>query len=230
MNKFKTAFTKVGKFLKKNVYYVLIICCLAAIGTMVAVTVAENGKQPDTDNPGVVQPNEPGNLSPDNPSEPNDPSIDTPADPVGPSTPTEPEEVIFVCPTSNYTVGQEYSMDMLVWNATLRQYQTHSGIDFLTSSAEDVRCAYDGTVENITTDTLNGTTVTIKHENGIVTIYGSVDGVTVKKGQSVKSGDVIGKTSAGKMSESSLGNHLHFEVKENGEYIDPYTYLPTSEK
>ena len=61
MNKLKTAFTKVGKFLKKNVYYVLIFCCLAAIGTMVAVTVAENDKQANVNNPGTVTP------QPDNP-------------------------------------------------------------------------------------------------------------------------------------------------------------------
>lgn len=223
MNKLKTAFTKVGKFLKKNVYYVLIFCCLAAIGTMVAVTVAENDKQTNVNNPGTVTP-QPDNPMPDNPT-PDDPTPDNPT-PVKP----EPEKIVFVCPTANYTLGEVYSMDVLVWNATLRQYQIHSGIDFLTEKAEDVLCAYDGTVESVATDSLNGTTVTIKHKNGLVTIYGSVDKVSVKKGQAVKSGDVIGKTSASKMSESLNGNHLHFEVKENGEYIDPYTYLPQADK
>lgn len=225
MNKLKTAFTKVGKFLKKNVYYVLIFCCLAAIGTMVAVTVAENDKQANVNNPGTVTP-QPDNPTPDKPSTPDNPTPDKPT----PDKPAEPEKIVFVCPTSNYTLGEGYSMDMLVWNATLRQYQTHSGIDFLTEKAEDVRCAYDGTVESVATDSLNGTTVTIKHKDGLVTIYGSLDGVTVKKGQAVKSGDVIGKTSASKMSESLSGNHLHFEVKQNGEYIDPYTYLPQADK
>jgi hypothetical protein len=56
MNKFKIAIQKTGRFLKKNIYYVLIVACVAAIGTMVTVTLVRDKKGEEV--PAVVTPND----------------------------------------------------------------------------------------------------------------------------------------------------------------------------
>jgi murein DD-endopeptidase MepM/ murein hydrolase activator NlpD len=67
-----------------------------------------------------------------------------------------------------------------------------------------------------------GKTVIVDHGNGITTVYGHTSKVLVKKGQTVKKGAVIAKVGS---SGRSTGSHLHFEIRINGEPIDPFKYL-----
>jgi murein DD-endopeptidase MepM/ murein hydrolase activator NlpD len=65
----------------------------------------------------------------------------------------------------------------------------------------------------------------------LVTVYNSLaDGESVTVGEQVKKGDVLGQVSSSNRQESKSGAHLHFEVKENGENIDPIKYLDVQEK
>ena len=67
-----------------------------------------------------------------------------------------------------------------------------------------------------------GNYVKIDHGNGIVSIYGHMyaNTITVRAGDSVKQGQVIGKSGTSNVSRD-LGNHLHFEVYYQGKVINP---------
>ncbi|MBC8504474.1 MAG: peptidoglycan DD-metalloendopeptidase family protein [Anaerolineales bacterium] len=68
-----------------------------------------------------------------------------------------------------------------------------------------------------------GYTVAIDHGNGYQTLYGHLSGVSVACGQSVRQGQLIG---LGGSSGNSTGPHLHFEVRLNGGFVNPWYVLP----
>jgi murein DD-endopeptidase MepM/ murein hydrolase activator NlpD len=119
----------------------------------------------------------------------------------------------------------------MVFNSTLDRYQVHNAIDFYAQEGTPVYAVYDGTIESVTNDLLKGVTVTIDHGNGLKTVYNSLaDGETVIVGQTVKQGDIIGEVSVTNRQEYGEGAHLHFQVLENGQVIDPAKYLTLDEK
>lgn len=68
-----------------------------------------------------------------------------------------------------------------------------------------------------------GYTVAIDHGNGYQTLYAHLSGVNVACGQSVRQGQLIG---SGGSSGNSTGPHLHFEVRLNGGFVNPWYVLP----
>ncbi len=68
-----------------------------------------------------------------------------------------------------------------------------------------------------------GSTVMIDHGNGYQTLYGHMDSVTVRCGQSVSQGQTIGVAGT---TGNSTGVHLHFEVRYLGGFVSPWTVLP----
>ena len=112
-------------------------------------------------------------------------------------------------------------------NKTLNVFRLHKGMDFQCDAGTDVLAAVDGTVKGVyTNDRLYGSLIEIEHANGIKTVYKFVEpNETLKAGAKVNRGDVIGKVMAATGSENADGDHLHFEVFENGKTQDPDTYL-----
>ncbi len=84
----------------------------------------------------------------------------------------------------------------------------------------DVVSILDGNVTSVKEDNLLGKVVTIAHENNIVTSYQSLKEVTVKEGDQVTQGMVIGTAGESNL-EKDLGNHLLFEINVDGNYINP---------
>ena len=134
-------------------------------------------------------------------------------------------------PVSDATVGTAYTF---WYNSTLNRYNLHTGVDFKADAGTSVTAAYAGTVESITDTLLEGGKVIIDHGNGLKTEYASIDVAPgLSAGDKVAQGDVIGSVSAAADvmgNEYNEGAHLHFEVTQNGESIDPVTYLDLSEK
>ena len=97
---------------------------------------------------------------------------------------------------------------------------SNEGIDIGASAGADVRAAGAGSVAAVTTDTSGGGIVVIKHNDGLLTVYTQLDGLTVAKDASVSQGQVIGKVRAGNPS------FLHFEVRRGLQSLDPTDYLP----
>ena len=232
--------SKARNFLKKNVYYIIMAICLLAIAAMITVTVLiGNGVIAGSDNlnqsndtPAIQTGDQ--NIDKTEPQKTDTPKEEKPTETPKEDKPTEkpveeqPTAIVFATPVDNVNIVQGYSMDALVWNATLKHYAVHNGIDFGGTDGDNVMAAYDGVVDSVTYDVLNGNTVTIKHKNDITTVYSSLNEPTVAVGQTVKKGDVIGTMGTTATAEYSLGAHVHFTVMEKGNVIDPDIYMTIS--
>ena len=120
----------------------------------------------------------------------------------------------------------EYSMDMPIYWKTLDQYMVHGGIDISSDVGTPVQACAGGTVTKIEEDDGMGVTVEINHGNGLISVYSNLaaDGL-IELGEVVTQGTVIGKVGQSAMFEFESPDHLHFEMKKNGEYADPMDYL-----
>ncbi len=103
-------------------------------------------------------------------------------------------------------------------------YIQNSGIDYILQDVFDVVSVLDGTVTDVKQDEILGNVVEIKHGNDYVTTYQSLSEVSVKKGDTVTQGQVIGKSGTNKL-DKDMGNHLHFELYTNGQIVDPNLYI-----
>nr|WP_300003852.1 peptidoglycan DD-metalloendopeptidase family protein [Tissierella sp.] len=98
----------------------------------------------------------------------------------------------------------------------------HTGLDIPAPAGANVVAATSGTVIYSGWLGSYGNTVMIDHGGGIVTLYGHNSSTTVSVGQSVGTGSVIAKVGS---TGNSTGPHSHFEVRQNGEYIDPLPWV-----
>ena len=87
----------------------------------------------------------------------------------------------------------------------------------------DVISVLDGTVTSVKEDKLLGNIVEIKASDKVTLIYQSLTDVTVKANDSIKQGDIIGKSGPSNMNKD-LGNHMVFELKIDGVYVNPEDY------
>ena len=132
-------------------------------------------------------------------------------------------------PVLNATLYKEYYGDELCYNATLKQWETHNGIDLQVASGSSVYSILDGKVKDIYSNLLEGTVVVIEHADGLVSEYASLDSdLKVKIGDEVSRGDIIGAVSESANAESDAGAHLHFSMFDNDKKIDPAAYLNIS--
>lgn len=147
------------------------------------------------------------------------------------NNPVNTDPISFYNPLLNFTVAKEFNDTNLVYNSTLKQWEAHKGVCLTAPENSEVFAVLDGVVEDVYSNYLNGTVVVLSHANNLKTYYSSLDeDVPVKKGDTVKQGDVIGKISNTGANELNLGNHLHFEVTENDVKVDPATYLDLENK
>lgn len=103
-------------------------------------------------------------------------------------------------------------------------YIQNTGIDYISTNTFDIVSVLDGTVVTVKEDELLGKIIEIKHDNGLITSYQSLSEITVQKNDKIKQGQVIGKSGTNKL-DKEIGNHLHFEIYENGSSVNPINYL-----
>ena len=72
-----------------------------------------------------------------------------------------------------------------------------------------------------------GTTVQIKHDNNLISVYQSLSNVKVKVDDTVIQGQVIAQSGESNINKD-LGNHLHFELYHNGNIVNPEEYYNKS--
>ncbi|SKC51009.1 murein hydrolase activator EnvC family protein [Maledivibacter halophilus] len=104
----------------------------------------------------------------------------------------------------------------------LRRKKLHTGIDIGIGYGENIVAAQSGKVMYADWQGGYGKVVMIDHGGGIVTLYAHNSKLLVKEGQRVERGQVISKCGSTGM---STGAHLHFEVRENGQYVNPEKYV-----
>ncbi len=100
----------------------------------------------------------------------------------------------------------------------------HKGIDIANKAAPNVLAADAGTiiVAGWPDGYGYGNRVIIDHGNGYKTLYGHLSSIYVITGQTVGRGDAIGRMGS---TGRSTGVHLHFEVTQNGTYLNPLNIL-----
>jgi murein DD-endopeptidase MepM/ murein hydrolase activator NlpD len=98
----------------------------------------------------------------------------------------------------------------------------HNGIDFGAEYGSPIRAADNGVVIAADWQGGYGNTVMIDHGNGLVTLYAHASELLVTVGQPVQKGQVIAKIGS---TGFSTGPHLHFEVRQAGEPVDPVPFL-----
>ena len=103
-------------------------------------------------------------------------------------------------------------------------YIQNTGIDYINENKFDVIAILDGTITDVKDDETLGKSVEVKHENGLISSYQSLSEIKVKKGDIVTQGQVLGISGENEL-DKDLGNHLHFEIYENGGNVDPNNYL-----
>jgi murein DD-endopeptidase MepM/ murein hydrolase activator NlpD len=96
----------------------------------------------------------------------------------------------------------------------------HAGLDFGAAWGSPIVAAADGTVVAAGYGGGYGRQVQIAHGGGILTLYGHMSSIAATAGEPVRQGQVIGYVGS---SGLSTGPHLHFEVKVNGQPVDPMT-------
>jgi murein DD-endopeptidase MepM/ murein hydrolase activator NlpD len=98
----------------------------------------------------------------------------------------------------------------------------HAGLDFGADYGEVIRAAAPGYVIFAGWYGGYGNTVIIDHGNDVTTLYGHSDGLYVQEGQQVQRGEPIALVGSTGL---STGPHLHFELRSNGEPVDPLPYM-----
>jgi murein DD-endopeptidase MepM/ murein hydrolase activator NlpD len=99
----------------------------------------------------------------------------------------------------------------------------HQGIDIGVPSGTPIHAAAAGTVIYCGWESGYGNLVVIDHGGNLATAYGHQSAIASTCGQYVAQGDVIGYVGC---TGHCTGPHLHFEVRINGEPVDPLGYLP----
>ncbi|MFR5559166.1 MAG: murein hydrolase activator EnvC family protein [Veillonella atypica] len=105
-----------------------------------------------------------------------------------------------------------------IWGTTIY----HSGIDIGVDEGTPVHTADGGVVVWSGWMGDYGYAVVIDHGNGLSTLYGHNSELAVDEGQSVAKGQVISYAGS---TGNSTGPHVHFEVRVNGDPVDPMGYL-----
>jgi murein DD-endopeptidase MepM/ murein hydrolase activator NlpD len=98
----------------------------------------------------------------------------------------------------------------------------HAGLDFKGPVGTPILAAAKGTVVLAGFNGGYGKTIEIRHANGLVTRYAHLSGLNVRRGQMVERGVQIGRMGS---TGRSTGSHLHFEVRLNGQAINPRKFL-----
>ena len=233
-----------GDFMAGKGFYIVLFLCVAAIGISgyylfstlggndpaatvggtAQVTVTPSHSVSPSPKVDAVKPTIPATPKPTPTPTP------TPSASTAPSATPKPSEVVT---SSVYTwpvkgaVLNAFSLEQQVFNPTMGDWRTHEGVDIAADLGIQVKSAAGGTVTAIEQDYFMGTTVTIDHGNGMVSVYCNLaEQPTVEVGDVVTTGDIIGSVGSTAKAESLTASHLHLEMMKDGAYVDPLEYLP----
>lgn len=202
---------------KRIVYYILLAACVLVLAAATVLTVyfVTNGNdivvnKPDDGNT-VVTPPDDDNKKPDDDKNPDD------------DKPTSGDAQKYVAPVNAaYTLGY----NTIYSNGTLGWYYRHYALDFAAQKGTEVVAMTGGTVKEISLSEETGNYIVVDHGEGLISCYRFVEPKEgLKTGDSLTAGDVIGTVAESYGSEASDGEHLHFEVKKNDQFIDPTTLI-----
>ncbi len=236
----KTMQDRIGDFMAGKGFYIVLLLCVTALGVSGYYLFSgfrEEPARPVTGQATVVVTPAPATPQPTAAVAP--PSVATPrptpsAPPVPAVTPqvlTTPEPTTATASVYTWPVKGEvlrsWSVETLSYDRTMGDWRTHDGVDIAASAGTTVMAPAGGTVSDLYTDDLMGTTVVILHADGVMSTCSNLAAVpTVEIGDTVRTGDVIGSVGTSAIAESEEAAHLHLSMTRNGVSVDPLEYLP----
>lgn len=203
-------------FVKEKGYYIVLLLCAVAVGVsgyfLITGNQEDSSSEPDT--------------SFAEQTEDTHPSVkDVIATEPTQKKPLEAETVVAVRPVPGESI-HPFAVDALAYNETTRDWRVHEGVDLRAAAGDTVCAAMDGTVHAIYEDDALGMTIVLRHPGEYTTHYSNLsESVTLKVGDTVKSGEVIGTVGQTALVETSEEPHLHFAVYLNYVPIDPLRFL-----
>mgnify|MGYP004600611903 CR=1 FL=1 len=124
----------------------------------------------------------------------------------------------------HYTVTSNYGMRT---HPITGVYKLHTGVDISATIGDNFTAMADGIVVKAEYNSAYGNMVIIDHGGGVQTLYAHGSQIVAQVGQEVKAGDVILKVGS---TGYSTGPHAHFEVRINGNPVNPLDYVKIPEQ
>ena len=121
----------------------------------------------------------------------------------------------------NYQGDEESQQNSILYYENT--YMQNSGVDYAMDSEFDVVSILDGTVIKVEQNDILGVIVEIRHTNDLISVYQSLKDVSVKVDDKVVQGQIIAKSGTSNIN-TSLTNHLHFELYHKGMIVNPEDY------
>lgn len=121
----------------------------------------------------------------------------------------------------DYQASEEEQQSSILYHENT--YIQNTGINYTSTNTFDIVSILSGEVIEVEDKELLGKSVTIRHDNELISVYQSLGEVSVKKGDKVQTGQIIGKSGSCDLLTTSK-NNLHFELYVNGEVLDPENY------
>jgi len=125
----------------------------------------------------------------------------------------------FTAPLKDMRITSAYGERM---HPIKKKLMLHGGIDLAGKTGTPVMAAADGVVSSAKFEKGWGNTIRLEHGGDYSSVYAQLDKILVTENQYVKQGDTIGQVGS---SGTSTGPHLHFEIRQNNERLDPATLL-----
>lgn len=124
--------------------------------------------------------------------------------------------------SANIDIKESLNLFPPIHGIATNQFQPtskHFGIDIVTKKSKDVFSCYNGTVISASWTIEMGYVVQIQHPNDLISVYKHLKEISIKQGDKIRTGKRIG--TIGDAGTLSTGPHLHFEIWENGNPINP---------
>ncbi|WP_296814476.1 M23 family metallopeptidase [Brevundimonas sp.] len=127
--------------------------------------------------------------------------------------------IAFSAPVEGYSVNSRFGLRRLSYE---RRARMHEGLDFAAPSGTPVLSAAEGEVLRTGTSPSYGRYVEVRHDNGVTSFYAHLSAIVVAEGDRLQAGERLGSVGS---TGRSTGPHLHFEIRRDGEQINPEDFL-----
>lgn len=127
--------------------------------------------------------------------------------------------IAFSAPVEGYEANSRFGLRRLSYE---RRARMHEGLDFAAPSGTPVLAAAEGRVLRTGTSASYGRFVEVRHDNGVTSFYAHLSAIMVSEGDRLDAGERLGSVGS---TGRSTGPHLHFEIRRDGQQIDPEDFL-----
>lgn len=230
-------------FLKNHGFYLVLVLCLVAVGTAIALLAIPEKQQEAEPNPPleeepfvIVGQSNDETLKDTKTATATLPPLGTPTPTLLPTvlptvTPTEEPKVATstkskAAPPVKGEILFGFAVEQLLYSVTLDQWTTHDGVDIASPIGTEVACVFSGTVTEVREDDTLGFFVRVAHSNGRETVYANLaPDIRVGVGDKLNAGETLGTVGDSALSECGLAPHLHFALYIDGKATNPEAYV-----